>query len=92
MKTKKKRSRRTLTDADITSQRPARRAFLGLMVASGAVAAMPTTAQAADVDNGNWTDSGSCPRGNPGGYTGYTDHDNGRITDRGGYGRGQPYC
>ena len=61
-------------------------------MAGGAIASVPARAQAADVDNGNWTDTGACPRGNPGTYTGYTDQDNGRITDRGGYGRGQPYC
>ena len=62
------------------------------MAAGGVVALTPTAAQASDVDNGNWTDSGSCPRGGGGAYTGYTDSDNGRITDRGGYGRGAPYC
>ncbi|MFO7920763.1 MAG: hypothetical protein R6U99_08110 [Nioella sp.] len=92
MKVEKATGQKTLTDAEITARRPARRAFLGLVAASGAALAVPSSAQAADVDTGNWTDAGSCPRGNPGGYTGYTDHDNGRITDRGGHGRGQPYC
>ncbi len=85
-------TRKTLSDADITTSRPARRAVLGLLAAGGFVAATPSQAQAADVDNGRWTDSGSCPRGGGGGYTGYTDSDNGRITDAGGYGRGRPYC
>ncbi len=83
---------KTLTDADITTTRPARRAFLGMMAAGGAVAMAATPAAAADIDNGNWTDSGSCPRGTGGTYTGYTDSDNGNRTDRGGYGRGAPYC
>ena len=52
----------------------------------------PSAAQAADIDNGTWTDRGSCPRGGGGAYTGATDRDNGNITDYGGYGRGAPYC
>lgn len=85
---------RTLSDSDITTSRPARRAVLGLIAGGGAMAVTATAgqAQAADIDNGNWTDAGSCPRGGGGGYTGYTDSDNGNITDRGGYGRGRPYC
>jgi hypothetical protein len=92
MSKKDKTGQKTLTDSDISTARPARRAVLGLMAAGGVVALTPSTAQASDVDNGNWTDSGSCPRGGGGAYTGYTDSDNGRITDRGGYGRGAPYC
>jgi len=88
----KRETRKTLSDSDITTSRPARRAVLGLIVGGGAMAATAGQAQAADIDNGNWTDAGSCPRGGGGGYTGYTDSDNGRITDRGGYGRGRPYC
>lgn len=84
--------RKTLSDSDITTSRPARRAVLGLLAAGGIVALTPGEAQAADIDNGTWTDAGSCPRGGGGGYTGYTDSDNGRITDAGGYGRGRPYC
>lgn len=83
---------KTLTDDDISTARPARRNVLGLMAVGGVVALVPTTAQASDVDNGTWTDSGSCPRGGGGVYTGYTDRDNGNITDYGGYGRGAPYC
>ena len=88
------KGKKTLTDTDITTSRPARRAFLGLMAAggAGAIALSPTTAQAADIDNGNWTDNGACPRGSGGVYTGYTDSDNGNLTDAGGYGRGAPYC
>lgn len=92
MSPKKPETPKTLKDEEITASRPARRAFLGLMAAGGAAAALPAQAQAYDQDNGNWTDQGSCPRGAPGGYTGYTDHDNGNWTDRGGYGRGRPYC
>lgn len=83
-----------LTDNDITTKRHlGRRAFLGI-VAAGTVGAtlMPTQAAAADVDNGSWTDTGSCPRGNGGAYTNLTDSDNGNITDSAGYGRGAPYC
>lgn len=87
-----KTSQKTLIDADISTARPARRAVLGLMAAGGVVALTPTTAQASDIDNGIWTDRGSCPRGGSGSYTGYTDSDNGSITDRGGFGRGAPYC
>jgi len=89
---KDKSPKTTLSDEDITVSRPARRAFLGLMAAGGASVAMPGRAQAYDQDNGNWTDSGACPRGAPGGYTGMTDHDNGNWMDAGGYGRGRPYC
>ncbi|MGR3639637.1 hypothetical protein [Alterinioella nitratireducens] len=84
--------RKTLSDSDITTSRPARRAVLGLLAAGGIVALTPGQAQAADIDNGTWTDAGSCPRGGGGGYTGVSDEDNGRITDAGGYGRGRPYC
>lgn len=90
----------SLRDDEMTSERrTGRRSVLGLLAAGGAVAAganVMTTdaaqAQAADVDNGQWTDSGSCPRGYGGAYTGMTDSDNGAITDAGGYGRGAPYC
>ena len=88
----KRETRKTLSDSDITTSRPARWAVLGLIAGGGAMVATAGQAQAADIDNGNWTDAGSCPRGGGGGYTGYTDSDNGRITDRGGYGRGRPYC
>ncbi|MEQ8657198.1 MAG: hypothetical protein RIC24_07810 [Hyphomicrobiales bacterium] len=83
-----------LNDNDITTKRHlGRRAFLGI-VAAGTVGAtlLPTQAAAADVDNGSWTDTGSCPRGNGGAYTNLTDSDNGNITDSAGYGRGAPYC
>lgn len=92
MTQKDKTGQKTLTEADISTARPARRAVLGLMAAGSVVALTPSAAQAADADNGNWTDRGSCPRGNPGAYTGYTDSDNGSWMDRGGYGRGAPYC
>jgi hypothetical protein len=92
MTDKKDEKRQTLSDADISVSRPARRAFLGMMAAGGATVALPGRAQAYDADNGTWTDSGSCPRGAPGGYTGITDRDNGTWTDAGGYGRGRPYC
>ncbi len=93
---KKRDFSKTLTDDEITTSRPTgRRGFLGLMALGGAavtVAATTEPAQAADVDNGQWTDAGSCPRGGGGIYTGVTDADNGAITDQGGYGRGAPYC
>ncbi|MBO6675790.1 MAG: hypothetical protein JJ908_12010 [Rhizobiales bacterium] len=89
-----KKPARTLGEDDITTKRHlGRRAFLGIM-AAGSVGAVltPTQAAAADVDNGTWTDSGSCPRGGGGAYTNLTDSDNGNITDAAGYGRGAPYC
>jgi hypothetical protein len=89
-----KKPTKMLGDSDITTKRSlGRRTFLGLM-AAGSVGAtlMPTQAAAADVDNGTWTDSGSCPRGDGGVYTNLTDSDNGNITDASGYGRGAPYC
>lgn len=85
---------KTLKDADIITKRSlGRRAFLGIMAAGSATAVLaPTQVAASDVDNGSWTDSGSCPRGRGGVYTGYTDFDDGAITDSGDYGRGAPYC
>jgi len=97
--TKKVEGTTSLRDDEMTSQRrTGRRSVLGLLAAGGAVAGAnimtsdAAHAQAADVDNGNWTDSGSCPRGYGGIYTAMTDSDNGAITDDGGYGRGAPYC
>lgn len=91
--------KKTLTETDIaTVQRPERRRMLGLLgLGAAATGAMAVTgqqayAQSADIDNGVWTDAGSCPRGYGGDYTGVTDADNGSITDPGGYGRGAPYC
>lgn len=92
MSMKKPQGQKTLADADITTNRPGRRAVLGMLAAGSAVAMVPGQAQAQDADNGNWTDAGSCPRGSGGVYTGYTDSDNGAWTDAGGYGRGSPYC
>lgn len=92
MSKNEKTGQKTLTDSDISTARPARRAVLGLLAAGGVVALTPSTAQASDVDNGTWTDRGSCPRGGSRAYSGYTDSDNGAITDRAGYGRGAPYC
>ena len=85
-----KSGHKTLSDSEITTSRPARRAFLGLMAASGAAVVAPSAAQAADIDNGTWTDGNACPRGTGGVRTGYTDSDNGSISDRSGYGRGRP--
>lgn len=86
---------KSLNESDIVSKRSVvgRRAFMGIMAAgtAGAVLA-PTQAAASDVDNGAWTDSGSCPRGGGGVWTGVTDSDNGSITDSSEYGRGAPYC
>ena len=87
--------KKTLADSEITSHRPARRAFLGAMAAAtvgGAAALIPSAAHAADTDNGVWTDRGLCPRGGGGAWTGLTDSDGGAITDLSGYGRGAPYC
>ncbi|MBO6603727.1 MULTISPECIES: hypothetical protein [Paracoccaceae] len=96
MSNKSKQNTNSLADSDISTQRRAgRRGFLGLMALGGAavtVVGSTNQAQAADVDNGQWTDSGSCPRGSGGIFTGVTDSDNGAITDQGGYGRGAPYC
>ncbi len=90
------KKQKTLTDAEISTDRPkGRRGFLGLVAAggaAGAVATIPTAAAAADIDNGTWTDAGSCPRGSGGVATGATDADNGSITDAAGWGRGAPYC
>lgn len=86
---------KSLSEHDIVSKRSnlGRRAFIGIMTAgtAGAVLA-PTQAAASDVDNGAWTDKGSCPRGGGGVLTGITDQDNGSITDSSEYGRGAPYC
>lgn len=91
--------KKTLKNDDIkTAAQPERRRVLGLLglgaAATGAMAmsGQQAYAQGADIDNGQWTDSGSCPRGIGGAYTGLTDADNGSITDAGGYGRGAPYC
>ncbi len=90
------KTKKTLKDADIVTDRSkGRRSFLGLMAAggaAGAVATIPTAAVAADGDNGAWTDSASCPRGPGGSSTGLTDADNGSITDTGGRGRGPRRC
>jgi hypothetical protein len=91
-----KKPRKTLNDAEIKTERATgRRGFLGLMAAGGVAGTTmltATPAAAADIDNGTWTDRGSCPRGGGGIYTGATDADNGNITDAAGYGRGGPYC
>ena len=96
MSEERKNGLKSLTDNEIGTERATgRRGFLGLMAVGGAAATVVGTAQqaqAADVDNGTWTDSGSCPRGGGGIFTGVTDSDNGAITDQGGYGRGAPYC
>lgn len=92
--------KKTLTDADITTDHPqGRRGFLGLMAAGGVAGAAltlaPTSAQAqvTDSDNGSWADAAGCGRGSGGYRTGITDSDNGSLgTDAGGYGRGAPYC
>lgn len=86
---------KSLSEDDIVSKRSnlGRRAFMSIMAAgtAGAVLA-PTQAAASDVDNGAWTDKGSCPRGGGSVWTGVTDQDNGAITDNSEYGRGAPYC
>lgn len=94
MDTKKSNRLAPLRDDQIVTKRSVgRRGFLGLLTAgSVGIVLAPKEAAATDVDNGNWTDSGSCPRGGGGVYTGYTDSDNGNITDASGYGRGAPYC
>lgn len=89
--------KKTLTDAEITTDHPTnRRAVLGVMGAAGAAAAlMPGAAQAqgTDSDNGSWTDRAGCGRGSGGFSTGITDADNGSLgTDAAGSGRGAPYC
>lgn len=89
--------KKTLTDADITTDHPTtRRTALGIMGAAGVGAALIPTgaeAQGTDSDNGSWTDSAGCGRGSGGYTTGITDADNGSLgTDAPGYGRGAPYC
>lgn len=92
--------KKTLTDAEITTARPDRRAVLGVMAAGGAAgvgaATLGTAAQAqivTDSDNGRWSDDYGCGRGYGQVRTGINDRDNGtRGTDAGGYGRGRPYC
>lgn len=89
--------KKTLSDAEITTDRPTtRRTVLGVMGAAGVGAALiPTGAQAqgTDSDNGSWTDRAGCGRGSGGYSTGITDADNGsRGTDAPGRGRGAPYC
>lgn len=91
---------KTLTDTEITTERPTgRRGFLGMMAVGGAAGAAVTlgvsqaNAQVTDSDNGQWTDRAGCGRGSGGVFTGFSDADNGSTgTDAGGYGRGRPYC
>lgn len=91
-------TKKTLTDADITTDRPTnRRAVLGVMGAAGVGAALipagVAEAQTIDSDNGTWTDDAGCGRGSGGFYTGVSDADDGSTgTDLGGQGRGAPYC
>jgi len=98
-----KKTKTTLTDGDITTDRSAanegRRGFLGMVAVGGAAAGAAALtggqaqAQGTDSDNGSWTDAGGCGRGSGGIYTGITDADDGSTgTDAGGYGRGAPYC
>lgn len=86
----------TLTDADITTERPkGRRGFLGLMVAGGASAALApriAAAQGRDGDNGNYVDGAGCQRGPANSGSGATDADSGAISDVAGRGRGAPRC
>jgi hypothetical protein len=89
--------KKTLTDAEITTDHPtSRRTVLGVMGAAGVGAALiPSGAQAqtTDSDNGSWTDRAGCGRGSGGYSTGITDADNGSLgTDAPGAGRGAPYC
>lgn len=89
--------KKTLTDAEITTdRRQSRRAMLGVMGAASVGAALFATgasAQMNDSDNGQWKDDAGCGRGNGGVRTGVSDADNGSLgTDAGGFGRGLPYC
>ncbi len=93
------KTKKTLTDAEITTDHPTgRRGFMGLMAAGGVagatatLTARPASAQVTDADNGLLIDSGGCGRGGGGINTGVTDADTGNITDSGGWGRGAPYC
>ena len=79
-----KKERRSLTDGEIkTTDKVGRRSLLGMLGVGAAGTAMLAAsgtmnqAHAADIDNGTWTDSGSCPRGSGGIWTGLTDADNG---------------
>ena len=98
-----KKSKTTLSDSDITTDRSkadtGRREFLGMVAVGGAAAGaaaltgQQAQAQGTDSDNGSWTDAAGCGRGSGGIYTGVTDADDGSLgTDAGGYGRGAPYC
>lgn len=89
--------KKTLTDAEITTDHPTnRRTVLGVMGAAGVGAALipaGAEAQTIDSDNGSWTDDAGCGRGSGGYYTGISDADDGSAgTDLGGHGRGAPYC
>lgn len=95
------KSRKTLTDAEITTDRSeaptGRRGFMGLMGAAGVGAALVSTGAQAqantDSDDGRLADDGGCGRGLGGLRSGLTDGDNGtRYRDARGYGRGAPYC
>jgi hypothetical protein len=81
---------KTLHDSEIETLRPPRRIFLGMAAIGGATVILPAQAQAADGDNGSWSDGAACPRGPGGTRTGATDSDNGSISDRSGFGRGRP--
>lgn len=80
-----KSSTKTLVESDITTKRGVgRRMFMGIMAAGSVGATLaPTQVAASDVDNGTWTDSGSCPRRRAGGLT---DADGGASADPAGRG------
>ncbi len=85
MKKKVSKKLKTLDESEITTKRNVgRRAFLGIMAAGSVGATLaPTSVAAADVDNGTWTDSGSCPRVRA---AGLTDADGGSSADPAGRG------
>jgi hypothetical protein len=91
------KSKKTLTDAEITTVRnTGRRAFLGAMGVAGVSAALvPVDASAqpiTDADSEESRDQSGCGRGPGGVATGVSDEDNGNITDSFENGRGQPNC
>ncbi len=94
------KKKKTLSDAEIGTERPeGRRRFMGLVAAGGVAAGagvVGVTAGSAvaqtgytDSDNGSCTDAVGYGRGSGGYNTGITDADNGSAgTDLGGQGRG----
>lgn len=92
------KSKRTLTESDVSTKRGLSRRSLLLGAFGGATAlsaCVPSDGGVVvvgggvtDADSGNRTDAAGYGRGGYRGYTGITDSDNGNIVDAAGYGRG----